>query len=54
LPPRELLVVSLRYEQEMTFKAIADILNVSAGRAGQLHAQAIGRLQRWMYLDRAA
>jgi len=54
LPPRELLVVSLRYEKEMTFKAIADILNVSAGRAGQLHAQAIGRLQRWMYLDRAA
>lgn len=54
LPPRELLVVSLHYEKGMAFKDIAEILKVSAGRAGQLHAQAIGRLQRWMSLDVAA
>jgi len=54
LPPRELLVVSLHYEKGMPFKDIAEILAVSAGRAGQLHAQAIGRLQRWMRQDEAA
>ncbi len=54
LPPRELLVISLRYEKEMTFKDIAEILDVSAGRAGQLHAQAVGRLQRWMHQEAQA
>lgn len=53
LPPRELLVVSLHYEKGMAFKDIAEILNVSAGRAGQLHAQAIGRLQRWLSREAA-
>lgn len=54
LPPRELFVIKSHYDQEMSFKDISEILGVSAGRAGQLHAQALHRLQRWVHREQAA
>jgi RNA polymerase sigma factor for flagellar operon FliA len=54
LPPRELYVIKSHYDEEMSFKDISEVLGVSAGRAGQLHAQALHRLQRWVHREQAA
>jgi RNA polymerase sigma factor for flagellar operon FliA len=54
LPPRELLVVSLRYFEGMTFKEIAQVLDVSESRTCQLHKRAIDRLQLRLVSERAA
>lgn len=48
LPEREALVMSLYYEEEMTYREIADILEVSTPRIHQLHAQAISRIRGTM------
>lgn len=45
LPEREALVLSLYYEQELTYKEIAEILDISTPRVHQIHAQAISRLR---------
>jgi len=45
LPPRERLLLSLYYEEELTMKEISQIMHVSESRVCQLHAQAILRLR---------
>lgn len=45
LPEREKLLMGLYYEQELNFKEIAAILEVSESRVCQLHSQAIARLR---------
>ncbi len=45
LPEREAQVLSLHYEQELSLRQIAQVLEVSQTRACQLHAQAISRLR---------
>ncbi len=45
LPEREAQVLSLHYDDEMTMREIASILEVSPSRASQLHNQAIARLR---------
>lgn len=45
LPPREHLLLSLYYQQELTMKEISHVMNVSESRVCQLHTQAVMRLR---------
>lgn len=45
LPEREKLLMSLYYEQDLNFKEIAAVLEVSESRVCQLHSQAVARLR---------
>jgi RNA polymerase sigma factor for flagellar operon FliA len=45
LPPKEKLVISLYYDDEMTMKEIGAVLDLTESRVCQLHAQAILRLR---------
>lgn len=45
LPPRERLLLSLYYEEELTMKEISQVMHVSESRVCQLHAQAVLRLR---------
>lgn len=45
LPERELYIVSLYYQEGLTMKEIAEVLEISESRVCQLHARAIGRLR---------
>ena len=48
LPEREQLVLSLRYEKEMSMKEIGEILQVHQSRISQLHNKAIRKLRSEM------
>lgn len=48
LPEREKLILSLYYWEELTFKEIGAVLNVSESRVSQLHSQALLRLKAEM------
>lgn len=54
LPEREWLIVSLYYQDEMTMREIAQILEISESRVCQLHGRALGRLRTRLARDRAA
>jgi len=45
LPDREKILMGLYYEQEMNFKEIAAVMDVSESRICQLHSQAVARLR---------
>ena len=45
LPPRQRLVVTLYYYEELTLKEIGRILGVGESRAGQIHTEALARLR---------
>jgi RNA polymerase sigma factor for flagellar operon FliA len=45
LPEREKLLMGLYYEQDLNFKEIAAVLEVSESRVCQLHGQAVARLR---------
>jgi RNA polymerase sigma factor FliA len=45
LPPKERLVLSLYYEQDLNLKEIGEILEVSESRVSQIHTQATLRIK---------
>ncbi|HEU4853596.1 MAG TPA: RNA polymerase sigma factor FliA [Telluria sp.] len=45
LPPREKILMSLYYEEEMNLKEIGAVMGVSESRVSQLHTQAVTRLR---------
>lgn len=45
LPEREKLLMGLYYDQELNFREIAAVLEVSESRVCQLHSQAVARLR---------
>lgn len=45
LPEKEKLVMALYYNEDLNFKQIGDVLEVSESRVSQLHGQAMTRLQ---------
>lgn len=45
LPERERLIISLYYYSELTYKEIAEVLEISESRISQLHTKAIMRLK---------
>lgn len=46
LTPREKLVLSLYYTDELTMREAAEVMGITEGRVSQLHTQAIARLRR--------
>lgn len=46
LTPREKLVLSLYYTDELNMREAASVMGVTEGRVSQLHAQALARLRR--------
>lgn len=52
LPERERLVLTLYYHENMTFKEIGDILEISESRCCQVHAQAIMKLRNILSTNR--
>lgn len=46
LTPREKLVLSLYYSDELNMRETADVMNITEGRVSQLHTQALTRLRR--------
>ncbi len=46
LPERERLVVTLYYREELTFREIGEVLDLSEGRICQIHTQAVSRLRQ--------
>lgn len=45
LPPKERLVLSLYYEQDLNLKEIGEVLDVSESRVSQIHTQATLRIR---------
>ncbi|VEG90661.1 RNA polymerase sigma factor FliA [Legionella spiritensis] len=45
LPPKERLVLSLYYEQDLNLKEIGEVLGVSESRVSQIHSQATIRIK---------
>jgi len=54
LPPREQMLLSLYYQEELTMKEISKLLHVSESRICQLHMQAILRLRSVMNVCQSA
>lgn len=46
LTPREKLVLSLYYTEELNMRETAEIMQITEGRVSQLHSQALTRLRR--------
>lgn len=45
LPKKEQLIMSLHYQEELAFKDIATVLQLTPGRVSQLHSQAMVRIR---------
>ena len=46
LTPREKLVLSLYYTDELNMRETAEVMGITEGRVSQLHTQALNRLRR--------
>ncbi len=46
LTPREKLVLSLYYNDELNMREAAEVMGITEGRVSQLHAQALSRLRK--------
>lgn len=46
LTPREKLVLSLYYHEELNMREVAEVMGVTEGRVSQLHSQALSRLKK--------
>jgi RNA polymerase sigma factor for flagellar operon FliA len=46
LTPREKLVLSLYYTDELNMRETAEVMGITEGRVSQLHSQALNRLRR--------
>ncbi|MDR2892865.1 MAG: FliA/WhiG family RNA polymerase sigma factor [Deltaproteobacteria bacterium] len=49
LTPREKLVLSLYYSEELNMREAAEVMGITEGRVSQLHSQALARLRREFY-----
>lgn len=46
LTPREKLVLSLYYGEELNMRETAEVMEITEGRVSQLHSQALGKLRK--------
>ena len=46
LTPRERLVLSLYYGEELNMRETAEVMEITEGRVSQLHSQALGKLRK--------
>jgi len=51
LNPKEQMVLSLYYEQELTMKEAGKVLDLTESRVSQIHSQAVSRLREMMMRD---
>ena len=51
LPEKEKLVMALHYQEELSFRDVATVLNLTPGRVSQLHTQAMIRIRAGMKKD---
>lgn len=49
LTPREKLVLSLYYTDDLNMRETAEVMGITEGRVSQLHSQALGRLRKEFY-----
>lgn len=49
LTPREKLVLSLYYTDELNMRETAEVMGITEGRVSQLHSQALSRLRKEFY-----
>lgn len=49
LTPREKLVLSLYYTEELNMREAAEVMGITEGRVSQLHSQALNRLRRTFF-----
>jgi RNA polymerase sigma factor for flagellar operon FliA len=53
LPERQQLLLTLYYKEKLSMAEIAQVLDISGTRVGQIHAQALMRLRRALTADEA-
>ena len=52
LPEKEQMVMALHYQEDLSYREIAEVLNLTVGRISQLHTQGMVRIRA--HLNRAA
>jgi RNA polymerase sigma factor for flagellar operon FliA len=45
LPEKEKLVIALHYQEDLSYREIAEVINLTVGRVSQLHSQAMIRIR---------
>jgi len=45
LPENERLVMALHYQEDLSYREIAQIMNLTAGRISQIHTQGMIRIR---------
>jgi RNA polymerase sigma factor for flagellar operon FliA len=53
LPERERMVLALHYQQDLSFREVAYVMELTPGRISQLHTQALVRLRGMLRQERA-
>lgn len=53
LPERERLVIALHYQEDLSFREVAYVLDLTPGRISQLHSQAMLRIRASISADQA-
>ena len=49
LTPREKLVLSLYYGEELNMRETAEVMDITEGRVSQLHSQSLGKLRKMFH-----
>jgi len=45
LPENEKMVMALHYQEDLSYREIAEVMNLTAGRISQLHTQGMVRIR---------
>jgi RNA polymerase sigma factor for flagellar operon FliA len=45
LPEKEQMVMALHYQEDLSYREIAEVLNLTTGRISQLHTQGMIRIR---------
>jgi RNA polymerase sigma factor for flagellar operon FliA len=48
LPEKQQLVLALHYQDDLSYREIAQVLDLTAGRISQLHTQAMIQIRAWL------
>jgi RNA polymerase sigma factor for flagellar operon FliA len=51
LPEKQQLVLALHYQDDLSYREIAQVLDLTAGRISQLHTQAMLQIRAWLKVD---
>jgi RNA polymerase sigma factor for flagellar operon FliA len=48
LPEKEQMVMALHYQEDLSYREIAEVLNLTTGRISQLHTQGVIRIRSYL------